>query len=733
MEYTQSKKKKKREKDYDLSNEGNEFKLNEENIGSISALQENTHLRLETEDSAGQKGKKKKKKSVKSENLEEDSDPVVSLENGKTESGATTRDAVLATDVGHFKAVDTAEDIKNEEAAAHLSLPVKKRKKKRRSDRADEVVLWDDDQQPEAAAGEEETECSHHPKGQKALKKHVIKSTVAQYEDGHYSAIAEVKGDLLEVSDHSRKKHKKKKDKGSEIAGQVECSPTLTHEDGQYSAITWVEGNLLEISNHSHKKRKKKKHRWKERVGQDDCSLSITTDLARNALETVNCPKKKRKSKKNKEMDLGFEDAQDDVGFTDDLNVHSCLENETVAFHKRDMGFRKKKRRHDELLNIEELDCIPYDERAEDQNARTSSTNGVPDNSACEIESTAPHTAKKKSKKKKKHLHPEGISEEHRTTEQEDDSGRLHNSVDRNQEENLEAHAGNTSSHNEDSADPIMQEIREYLPHLKTISKGNLSLLAKHDLKRFRRFKEQGIPIKTGRFNKAENEKLRENVAFFLQASSIDTAEKLFYTARFPEEQHFIRRVKKYCHFYEIIGDGIPRSTSSIIIRAQKVFDPNNYKGRYSKEETEKLLKYQAMYGNKWRKISALLERNWREVALRFSQLGPNIQNGHWSKAEIKRLMKAVKVCVLKMLSEEDTTHIDSVYQEKGYSPALLIMKEKLYKGISWTSVATAVGTRNWMQCKLKWNSILTKKMSRGKKIYRGWRQYRAKINMIVR
>lgn len=106
--------------------------------------------------------------------------------------------------------------------------------------------------------------------------------------------------------------------------------------------------------------------------------------------------------------------------------------------------------------------------------------------------------------------------------------------------------------------------------------------------------------------------------------------------------------------------------------------------------------------------------------------------HGTWSKAETQRLIKAVEDVILKKMSSQELRELDSRLQEDPEG-RLSIVREKLYKGISWVEVEARVETRNWMQCKSKWTEILTKRMTHGGFVYRGVKALQAKITLIER
>ncbi|NXC13575.1 TTF1 factor, partial [Corythaeola cristata] len=263
--------------------------------------------------------------------------------------------------------------------------------------------------------------------------------------------------------------------------------------------------------------------------------------------------------------------------------------------------------------------------------------------------------------------------------------------------------------------DTAKQELEEFIPHVRNISDSSIRKMAGRDLARFKKFKKQGIAVKFGRFSQKENNQIRKNVEEFLSITGIDSAEKLLFTSRYPEDKGIINRLKAEYLFCEKLSEGIPRPWRLIYYRARKMFDPNNYKGRYTKEEKEKLKKYHALHGNDWKKISEMMSP---------------INYGPWSKEETQKLMHAVEEVIRKRMEMEDgNSHSSS---EKSHRD-LMIDREKLYQKLPWTEIEAKVGTRYWRQCKQKWTTILTNKMTKGQQLYRGNKGLQAKINLIKR
>nr|XP_013049436.1 transcription termination factor 1 [Anser cygnoides] len=278
--------------------------------------------------------------------------------------------------------------------------------------------------------------------------------------------------------------------------------------------------------------------------------------------------------------------------------------------------------------------------------------------------------------------------------------------------------------------DTAKQELEEFIPHVRQISEYSIKKMAGRDLMRFKEFKKQGIPIKFGRFSQKENDQIRKNIEEFMAITGIDSAEKLLFTSRYPEEKNTINRLKVRHLFCEKLAEGIPRAWRLIYYRARKMFDSNNYKGRYTKEEKEKLKKYHALHGNDWKKISEMMSRSSLSVAMKYSEIKSPINYGPWSKEETRKLMRAVEEVFMKGMEPEDANSVSSSEKSRRN---LLIEREKLFQKLPWNEIEAKVGTRYWRQCKQKWTSILTSKITKGQQLYRGTRGLQVKINLIKR
>ncbi|NWT98696.1 TTF1 factor, partial [Urocynchramus pylzowi] len=280
--------------------------------------------------------------------------------------------------------------------------------------------------------------------------------------------------------------------------------------------------------------------------------------------------------------------------------------------------------------------------------------------------------------------------------------------------------------------DTARQELEEFIPHVKNISDSSIRKMAGRDLMRFKEFKKQGVAVKFGRFTQKENIQIRKNVEEFLALTGIDSAEKLLFTSRYPEDKDTIHRLKAEHHFCEKISEGIPRPWRLIYYRARKMFDPNNYKGRYTTEEKEQLKKYQALHGNDWKKISELMSRSNLSVAMKYSEIKSAINYGAWTEEETQKLLSAVKDVMRRKLIAENPSSLSSL-EKSNTNQDLWIDLEQLQQSLPWTEIETKVGSRYWRQCKQKWNSILTRKLIRRQQLHRGTNGLRTKITLIKR
>ncbi|XP_039620225.1 transcription termination factor 1-like isoform X2 [Polypterus senegalus] len=298
--------------------------------------------------------------------------------------------------------------------------------------------------------------------------------------------------------------------------------------------------------------------------------------------------------------------------------------------------------------------------------------------------------------------------------------------------QSIPAHSENKESSNEDMRpDDVIRQLEKFVPNVHKLSTGVIHRMAKNDLERFKQFHEKGIPIRSGKFSKEENERLQANVNEFMKITGISDAEKLFYPLRYPEEFTDIRKLKKEHNFIVSIGEGIPRSSQVIYDRGRKMFDSLSYKGKFTKQETDDLVRYHNLHGNNWSKIAPLIGRSEHSLNRKWSRIKKH-RSGQWNYSERQCLIKAVKSQLTNKLNESSVEdkgqeQMASLKQNKLNS----INREDLYRNISWENVASKVKTRTSLQCRNKWLSLLRFKMTKERDVCYGIRGVQARINII--
>lgn len=133
-----------------------------------------------------------------------------------------------------------------------------------------------------------------------------------------------------------------------------------------------------------------------------------------------------------------------------------------------------------------------------------------------------------------------------------------------NEESNLEsAKESGTKYLSEDSResddpdvdlDSAVRQLQEFIPGIKERAATTIKRMYRDDLGRFKEFKAQGVAIRFGKFSAKENKQLEKNVQEFLSLTGIESADKLLYTDRYPEEKAAITDLKRKYAFRLHIG-----------------------------------------------------------------------------------------------------------------------------------------------------------------------------------
>ncbi|XP_054895544.1 transcription termination factor 1-like isoform X2 [Poeciliopsis prolifica] len=274
---------------------------------------------------------------------------------------------------------------------------------------------------------------------------------------------------------------------------------------------------------------------------------------------------------------------------------------------------------------------------------------------------------------------------------------------------------GDLSCRPEEGVDwALVEELQDYLPHIRRKCLNQIKKILRSDLHRFRKFKQEGVPARLGRFSVQENQQIRENISDFLVLTGIGSVEKLLFPQRFVEEQAAIRRLKKQHGFMERIADGIPRPCHQVYLRALKMFDEKNHMGRFSKEELAALIRFHNLYGNNWKLISQKMDRSVYSLQKRFAALA--VEQGAWTGEEERRLKLAVRERLASRAGPDGSS----------------LSRNQLSQSLPWGKISQEVGTRSWIQCRGKWFFLLDRRMTfYGNVFNRGAEGYEAKICLI--
>ena len=148
--------------------------------------------------------------------------------------------------------------------------------------------------------------------------------------------------------------------------------------------------------------------------------------------------------------------------------------------------------------------------------------------------------------------------------------------------------------------------------------------------------------------------------------------------------------------FIELARELPTRNAKQIYGWILRNMDKSTASGKWSKEETELLLKMYDELGPKWSKISKVVGRpapacrdKWR-----LAKGGPKKKSGHWSPEETEKLIKLVEA------------HFEKRGTRPGAGPGQGFEHLTLRDNINWVNISAKLGTRNEQACLQRWYQI---------------------------
>ncbi|XP_030851185.1 transcription termination factor 1 [Strongylocentrotus purpuratus] len=198
--------------------------------------------------------------------------------------------------------------------------------------------------------------------------------------------------------------------------------------------------------------------------------------------------------------------------------------------------------------------------------------------------------------------------------------------------------------------------------------------------------RDRGIVVREGAWTGLEDERLKKNMRHICKKYGIDDPRKLIFADDYPDEAKEIRKLFDEELIHMKLRKGIQRPVYNVYIRARKIFDPQNYLGRFSNEEVHRMKNLAMRMGTRWSQIAKKMGRSGRSLCDRFKISG-NGNSGFWSDEERERLVRVVK-------------ELSGFNQDHDV--------EKLFFNIPWVKVGDAMETRNVHQCRMEWIHIVS-------------------------
>ncbi|XP_062503583.1 transcription termination factor 1-like [Corticium candelabrum] len=181
---------------------------------------------------------------------------------------------------------------------------------------------------------------------------------------------------------------------------------------------------------------------------------------------------------------------------------------------------------------------------------------------------------------------------------------------------------------------------------------------------------------KKGVFSKQEIDQISANVKRFCTRHSIkDPAE----IAVGGWSNSTYGRAKRSA-FFRFSCRHVPRTVYSVYRYLRRILDDTNYKGKFTREESEQLDSLLLCHGSQWEMIGKLMDRSGQSLIDHKRSVSDT--KGPWTEQEEKSLLEAIK-----WVAEQKGLQLDQLPDTD----------------IPWTVVAQRVSERTVVQCRSKW------------------------------
>eukprot|EP00794_Sanderia_malayensis_P009234 gene9234-10208_t len=482
--------------------------------------------------------------------------------------------------------MSNVDDDKNGGETAHATKKKsKKKKKKGKQEKANEIEV--------ETTAFDENESKDASKSFKGKKKQLLKKADLNYEV------------------MSRSLGKDTMEDAKSPSNEYECQEDAVVENQQFEAVDIVlelESSTSEEVVTSKKKKKKKKKSHGEDM--NDESVDMTSDLAEQDSIAEHGKKKKKKRKK----------AEDDEKQPDEIEDDVSKKKMKIDLLQGALQLAAMESELNEPLNepsIENADVELGSEIQgnEDEKAEGDNQNGHP----CNLLENPEIMSKLELDKPKEDKDGLDFAEENQPFEEViiDQSG---------QNAELIAEALKSAKMLSELQNVKLENIKTYIitPNLprppapdqtKAAAQLHTWVLSESDKKNLKR---RGVHIAYGNWTKKECDKLKENVQNFCTVAQVD--EQGFRKMLF-DDSVLAKRTRTEICFYNKLAEGISRPLREVYRKLRQVYDPDNYKGKFSAAEKKMLISLYKKYGKEWSKIGEEMGRSGASVMRKFKKL----------------------------------------------------------------------------------------------------------------